>query len=719
MRLSFVRASRAADLPSRFPLRLVAAVALGLPTWVQAQSEAPPDAGTDTPAADSPAATTPDDDAHLRIDEVIVTASPLRRTVDELVQPVVVLGGEDLDRLRRGTLGETLESQPGVSTTDFGAGAGRPVIRGMAGPRVEMLENGMSAMDVSDLSPDHAVTISPAQARQVEILKGPATLLYGNSASGGVVNVDNGRLPTQRIDGLHGALDASYGDNGDEGNVSGEANYGNGPHLLHLDLGWREAQDYDIPDAAGVDGSGSRSTLANSELRAKSGAGSYSYISNDGDVFGVSGSRFETTYGLPVEETAFIDMKQTRFDTQMLLMKPFAGFDSLKLRAGSSDYTHTEFEAPGEPGTVFDNVQYQGRIEAVHAPLAGFHGVIGTQFNWRDFSAVGEEAYVPSVVTRQLGLFFLEEKPYSLGKLEFGARVERSDNTPHDGYPDRNFTPLSVSLGSSFDVGDDSHLKLYASRSERAPTPEELYAFGPHAATATFERGHVDADKEVANNIELGFDHHAGPWTFDGSVYYNRIQNYLYAAEVDQGFNADGSGAGGSDGLADRVDEEGTLADDGELLLIDYRQADVRLYGFEAEARYALPLNGPVQAYLRAFGDRVWAERTNGDPLPRIAPLRYGLGLDAHWQALGGSLDLTRVAKRSDVDALETPTSAYTLLNADLDYRFVGSDDDGGVSLYLRGRNLLDEDIRRATSFVKDAAPAPGRALFVGLRMNW
>lgn len=705
MRSLLARTPRAADLASRFSLHVFAAFALGLPGWAQAQS----------PTASPPAEA---DDSHLHVDEVIVTASPLRRTADELVQPVVVLGGEDLDRLRRGTLGETLESQPGVSTTDFGAGAGRPVIRGMAGPRVEMLENGMSAMDVSDLSPDHAVTISPAQARQVEILKGPATLLYGNGASGGVVNVDNGRLPIKRIEGLHGALDAAYGSNGDEGSVSGEANYGNGPHLLHLDLGWREAQDYDIPGAAGVDGSGSRDTLANSELRAKSGAGSYSYISEAGDVFGISGSRFETTYGLPVEEMAFIDMKQTRFDAQALLMKPFAGFDSLKLRLGSSDYTHTEFEAPHEPGTVFNNEQYQGRIEAVHTPIAGFHGVIGTQLNWRDFSARGEEAYVPAVVSRQAGVFFLEEKPYSLGKLEFGARIERSTNTPHDGYPDRDFTPLSVSLGSSFDIGEDSHLKLYASRSERAPTPEELYAFGPHAATATFERGHVDARKEVANNIELGFDHHAGPWTFDGSVYYNRINRYLYAAEVDQGLNADGSGVGTSDGSADLVDEEGTFSDDGELLLIDYRQANARLYGFEAEARYAVPMTGPVQLYLRAFGDRVWAELVNGDPLPRIPPLRYGFGIDAHYRAFGGSLDLTRVAKRSDLAALETPTSAYTLLNAELDYRISGDEDDGSVSLYLRGRNLLDEDIRRATSFVKDAAPAPGRALFVGLRVQ-
>lgn len=653
------------------------------------------------------------------IEEIVVTSSPLGRTADELVQPVEVLSGAELDRLRRGTLGETLEQQPGVASTDFGAGAGRPVIRGLAGPRVEMLENGMSAMDVSDLSPDHAVAISPAQARQVEIIKGPATLLYGNSASGGVVNVDNGRLPTRRIDGLHGAFDGYYGSSGDEGSLSGEANYGSGPHLLHLDLGWREAQDYDIHGAAGVDGSGSRERLANSQLRAKSGATSYSHISDDGDVYGVSGSRFETTYGLPVEDEAFIDMRQSRVDAQALLRQPFTGFESLKFRLGGSDYQHTEFEAPQVPGTVFKNEQYQGRVEAVHAPLAGFRGVVGVQLNWRDFSALGDEAYVPSVVSRQYGLFFLEEKPHRLGKLEFGARIERDTTRPQGNRADRGFTPLSVSLGSSFDIGEASHLKLYATRNERSPVAEELYAYGPHGATATFERGNPDAGKEVASNIELGFDHHDGRWTFNGSVYYNRIRNYLYLAEVDAGLSADGSGLAQSDGAADRVDADGTFAADGEMLLVDYRQANARLYGVEAELNYALLVDGPLTLDARLFGDTVRAELAHGGNLPRIPPLRYGLGVDGSYRRYSGALSLTRVEQQSDIATLETRTDGYTLLNADLGYRLFASDDgERSASVYLRGSNLLDAELRRATSFIKDAVPAPGRAVFAGLRFT-
>jgi iron complex outermembrane receptor protein len=672
----------------------------------QAAATAPADVATDDNAASQPA-------------EIIVTASPLGRTSDELVQPVDVLSGEELDRARRGTLGETLQNQPGVSTTDFGAGAGRPVIRGLAGPRVEMLENGLSAMDVSDLSPDHNVTIAPAQARQIEIIKGPASLLYGNSAAGGVVNVDNGRLPTAVAEGLHGAIDTYYGSNGDEGSFSGEANYGAGPHMLHADYGFREAEDYDIPGYAAIDHTGSHDTLNNSQLRAQSGGASYSYVDDGGDVFGFGANRFVTNYGLPVEQSAFILLHQTRLDTQIILNRPLPGLDSLKFRGGSSLYDHTEFEAKGVPGTVFHNQQYQGRLEAVHVPVMGFRGVLGAQFNWRDFSATGGEAYVPPVYSRQAGVFFIEEKPYSLGKLEFGARVERDTNTPGNGYADRDYTPISASLGSSFNIGQDSHLKLYATHAERSPVPEELYAFGPHGATKTFERGDIAARKEDSNNIELGFDHHTDRWTFNASVYYNAIRHYLYLSEVDEGLNADRSGVADADGVSDRVDENGHFDPEGDILLVDYRQANARLYGFEAEVHYAILRDGPFKLNTRLFSDYVRARLDGGDNLPRIPPMRIGLSFDGRYQRASGSLSYTRSNRHDDTASLETDTAGYNLLDADLSYKlFVSGDGEHSTSVYLRGSNLLNDDIRRSTSFVKDDILAPGRSIYVGLRMS-
>lgn len=716
------RAARAQATFTFRPLPITLALTLLASTAQAQQAQDPAQIPAQVPAqlqSPAPSSTANNGDTPEQLDEIVVTANPLGRTADELVHPVNVLSGDELDSKRRGTIGETLEHEPGVSTTDFGAGAARPVIRGQAGPRVEVLENGMSTMDVSDLSPDHAVTIDTAQARQVEILKGPATLLYGNAASGGVVNVSNDRLPTEFTAGLQGEFDSSYGSNGDQGALSAAANYGTGSSMLHADLGWREAGNYDIPGASNVDGSGSQGTLANSHLRTTSGAAAYSYFTDAGSSFGISGSRLESNYGLPVEEEAFIQMQQTRFDAQATLIEPTAFLESLRLRGGSSNYEHIEFEAPGVSGTTFHNKQVQGRLEAVHTPWAGFRGVVGVQGNWRDFSALGEEAYVPPVESQQLGLFVIEERPYRLGKLELGARIEQDSNRP-DGHADRDFTPFSYSLGSLFNLGESSHIKLYATHAERSPAPEELYAFGPHGATSTFERGNVDASNEQANNLEIGFDRHAGPWMFNASVYYNKVSNYLFLSEVDQGLNADGSGTPAADGVADRVDEGGNFDPDAQNILVDYRQADGKFFGYEAELSYSLLQSGPWIVNARLFSDQVRARLDDGQNLPRITPMRYGVGVDGSYARFNGDITYTRVDKQTDIAALETPTDGYDQLDANLSYRFyTAADGFNGASIYLRGTNLLDAEIRRATSFIKDYAPAPGRSLFVGLRMTY
>lgn len=680
------------------------------------------------------------DTGPARLDEIVVTANPLGRTADELIQPVDVIGGTELDRLRAGTLGETLENRPGVATTDFGRGAARPVIRGLAGPRVEILDNGLSTMDVSDLSPDHAVAIDPAHARRIEILKGPSTLLYGNAASGGVVNVVDDRLPDEASPGLSGALDVEYGDNGNARSTHTEFDYSLGPHLMHADYAWRDSQDYEIPGTGDIDGEGARGILLNSAVESRNGALSYNWFGRSGHVFGLSYSRFDARYGLPfghghhAEEgegekhageehedgapTGFIDLEQDRFDTRILLDRPLRGLESLRIRAGYSDYTHTEFEAPGEPGTVFENEQVQARVEATHVAVAGFRGTVGLQFNDRDFVAIGEEAYVPPVRSRSIGLFVLEEREVGFGRVEFGARVDRNRNKPDQGR-ERSFTPLSLSAGAIVDVGEQGHLKLYLTQAERSPVQEELYAFGPHLATATFERGSEDLDIERFHNAELGFDWHAGRFSVDASVYYNRVSDYIFLAETDLNLNADGSGVISPDGEADRVDEDGMFEADGELLLVDYRQADARLHGYEIELGYAL-LQGPVRVDLGAFADSVRARLADGGDLPRITPQRYGVTIALSADRISAGLRYTRVERQDRVAALESPTAGYHLLNADVGVRLFGAADQGSqLEIYARAHNLLDEDIRRATSFVKDLVPAPGRSLYAGLRYRF
>ncbi len=693
-------------------------------------------AQTATPADPSSAAPT-------RLDDVVVTAGPLGRTADELAQPVDVLNGDALNRARRGTLGETLENQTGISTTDFGAGAGRPVIRGLGGPRVEILDNGLSTMDASDLSPDHAVAIDPAHAQQIEILKGPSTLLYGNGASGGAVNVIDERLPDEVTPGFHGALGAEYGSNGDVVQTHSEFDYGFGNHQLHADYAGRDSGDYDIPGAADIDGEGARDTLPNSAVESATGALSYSYIGDAGDVYGFSFGRFDTQYGLPfahghheeeeghdeAEEheehghdeapTGFIDLEQNRFDTRILLMRPFGGFESLKLRAGYSDYKHIEFEAPGEIGTVFNNEQVQARAEATHQPLAGLRGTIGLQLNDRDFEALGDEAYVPPVRSRSLGVFVVEERDFDFVRLEAGARVERTQTDPSGGMA-RDFTPLSLAAGAVFTLSEAAHLKLYLTQSERSPVQEELYAFGPHAATATFERGDEQLGIERFRNIELGLDLHQGRWSFAANLFYNQVRDYIYLSEIDEGLGADGSGTAGSDGVADRVGDDGDFEVDGELLLLDYRQADAQLHGYELEAGYALIADGPVQLQLQVFADEVRATLDGGAQLPRITPRRFGVGLELQSERSNSSLRYTQVDEQNRISALETPTDGYGLLSADLSWRLFGDAGYGQrLEVYARGSNLLDEDVRRHTSFIKDLVPAPGRSGSFGLRYSF
>lgn len=685
-----------------------------------AVTDAPAEVAADAAAVTATATAAADPNGSVALGTVTVRANPLGKTSDQLVQPTTVLSGEKLDRQRRGTIGETLENTPGISTSDFGSGAGRPIIRGQAGPRVDILENGVGSLDVSDVSPDHAVAVDTAHARQIEVLKGPATLLYGSRASGGIVNVIDDRLPIDVTEGLHGSIEGQYGSNADERLGNLELGYGIGHSQFHIDASGRKAEQFDIPGNARVDGTGSQGFLANSRVQSDSGALSYGYISGANSVsFAVS--EFNTVYGLPAEENAFINADQTRYDGQAILNRPLPFLESVKIRGAYNSYTHTEFEDAVTPGTVFFNKQNDERIEAVHVPVFGWRGVFGVQHDFRRFSAVGEESFVPPTHTLQLGAFLVEEHPYKFGKLELGARVERDTNKPEgNGIPDRNYTPVSVSAGSIFnlDAAKAYHLKLYFSRSQRSPVPEELYSFGPHGATATFERGNGNAKLETANNFEIGFDHHDQRWSWELNGYYNRIQNYLFLQETDSGLNADRSGTANSDGVADRVTAEGQLDPEGEFLLVDYRQSNVKFYGFEAQTDYALVTTGPYKVNVHAFADKVVGQVDGGGDLPRVTPMRFGGSVEGKYQRYHATLTYTRVERQGNIAPLETVTGGYNQLGIDLGYRFrLTEDAEQDSELFLRGRNLLNEDERRHTSFIKDVAPLPGTSIFVGFRL--
>lgn len=683
---------------------------------------------------------------------ITVEASPFRRAADDIVQPVDVIAGEELDRKRRASIGEVLENEPGVATTDFGPGVGRPIIRGQGGARVAVLDNGIGAMDVSTLSSDHAVTIDPAHARQVEIIKGPATLMFGSGASAGVVNVVDDRLPDVFVAGLQFEGDYSYADNADERQSHLRARYGVGEVMFGADYAGRKAGLFEIPGFAEVghaeeehegeheeehDEDAPRGILPNSNLRTESYGANLSWI-RPMQVLNAAVSVYDSNYGVPghahghEHEEAHggeepgaaehgedaggvrIDMQQTRFDLRGKWFSPLGGVESLTTRIGVNDYEHTEIEPGGEAGTRFDNEEIEGRLELVHAPLSGWRGALGVQAIDRDFSAVGEEAFVPPVNTHTTGVFLVEERPTDWGRVEAGVRLEQVDHEPElaGAVPDIDFSPLSVSLGTLVELGPRHHLRLNLARAQRAPAAEEVYADGPHLATATFERGDLGLDEETANNVEIGIDRHDARWTWSANIFFNRIEDYVFLA------NADDDG----DGIADLVSEEGELLGpdddlDEALFLVDYAQADAEFYGFELESGYQLIERGPFRLDGRLFADSVRGELRDGSHLPRITPMRFGGGFDAKFGALSGSIGLTRVERQDRIAALETETAGYELLAADVAYTLTAGDT--RTTFYVRGRNLLDEEARRHTSFVKDDASLPGVTLLAGVRIQF
>lgn len=693
---------------------------------------------------------------------IVVEASPFKRSSEELVQPVDVLSGEALERRRNGTIGDVLADRPGVSNASFGPGVGRPVIRGQGGPRVQILDNGIGTMDASSISADHAVSVDPQNAEQIEIIKGPATLIYGGGASAGLVNVVDDRLPDAVTPGLRVGGNFSYGSNADEKTRSAKLRYGVGPWQFGTQYSLRSAGDFSVPGFAtrqheesehdhgddehdhGHEEADSFNILDNSSLRTESYGASTAFVGSRG-MLGAAVTRFETNYGVPghahaheheheegeqeeeaghSHEGVRIDLEQTRVDLRGKLYAPMRGFEALEARIGVNDYRHKEIEQSGAIGTQFDVTEVEARVQLSHEPIAAWKGVTGLQLSDRDFEAVGAEAFVPPTKTRGVGLFVVEQRPFGTGhQLELGGRVDRLEheidgvsNAPF-AQRDQGFTTYSLSAGSAFALGEHLHLRLNAQRAQRAPSTEELYAYGPHLATSSFERGDQSLDPETANNIEITLGRDSGRFTWEGSVYYNRINDYVYLQEIDSGLDADGSGTASSDGVADRVDESGQFDAEGELLLVDHRQRNAEFYGAEIQAGYKLLASGPIRLNLRTFGDVVRGEFARGGDLPRITPARAGIGADARIGALTGDISYQRTVRQERTAALETDTPGYDLLSADLGYvlKLGGAQ----ATFYVRGRNLLDEKIRLSTSFLKDVAPLPGRSIFTGLRIDF
>ncbi len=652
------------------PLALCIGLAVAIPS---ARADETPPTGDDHP------------ETATALDKVTVNAVPLNQSADQLVIPVSVLAGTRLDDARSGTIGQTVAGVPGVQTTAFGAGAGRPVIRGLDGARVSVLANGLGSADVSTVSQDHAVAVEPFLADQIEILKGPTTLLYGSGAIGGIVNLVDGRIP-QAVpeNGLSGRVQANH-DSASNGNTEmARVDIGGDGFALHADAMSRHEGNYDIPGG----------TLANSWVHGKSGALGGSMI-GDWGYAGVSISRYLDQYGNPAEPDdpatgtpgVHISMGQTRLDFKGVLNAPFSGMDRIDVSVSHGDYQHVEYEGR-EVGTTFLNTTNEGRIQFTHAAIAGWTGAFGVQAFDRDFAAIGEESFVPPTTTRGIGLFVTEQREFDRLKVELGARTDHQDSTPEQGER-RDFSPLSLSAGFRWRLANRWHLSLNLDRAQRAPAEEELFSHGPHAASATFEIGDSRLRKETANQAELGLHYHGDAIEAKLAVYHNRYDDFIHLADT------------------------GAIEDD--LPVRQWSQHDATFRGGEAEATFHLAKGAGGHYDLRVWGDAVRATLAGGGNVPRIPAARIGTELNWHNDLWRASLGATRYFKQDKVSAFETDTAGFTLVNARAAWSFFNSDRSSWEA-FVNADNLTNQTARLSTSLLKDQAPLPGRNVSIGVR---
>jgi iron complex outermembrane receptor protein len=632
------------------------------------------------------------------IEEIIVTAAPFSIEEAEATANVDVLSREALDTLPAAGLGDVLAGLPGVRSTAFAPGASRPVIRGLAGPRVQVLTNGLGQVDASALSPDHQVASDPAEATRIEVIRGPSTLRYGGSAIGGVVNVLDERVPQTPVDGaVDGRVSASRSSVDDGHALSGSLKAAGGPLLFALEATRRQSDDYAIPegrisqrlaDVLGVERD-DEDTVVNSASELSQYGGGVSYVT-EGGFFGVAIKRTESDYGTIAEEEVNIDLEQTRVDIRGELTTELGPFAKALLTAGYADYAHTEFEG-AEVGTQFFNEGVEGRLELVQREIDGWQGAVGVQGLRRDFDAAGEEAYVPGTKISEYGVFTLQRVDRGTYGFEGGLRVDGRNLDSEAG--EREFTNVSASAGVFVRPVEQLYAGLSVSRTARAPTETELFAEGPHLATGAFEIGNPGLEAEVNTSIELAAHYDAGRLMLDGHLFYARYRDFIDLRPT------------------------GEVEDD--LPVFVYVATDAEFVGAEAEASLALWREGARALRLEGVYDIVRADSDLGAP-PRIPPWSATARLAYESPTYQGRVEVRRVGEQERVADFELPTDAYTQLNAFVSFKpFAGDPQRSGVTVYLDGRNLTDEEAREHTSFLKDVAPLPGRNIRAGVVLSY
>jgi|SRR6478672_2822593 len=642
----------------------------------------------------------PPEDPTSTLDDVIVTGAPFGISARATTIATTVIDEQALATAPAASLGDLVAGLPGMRSTDFAPGASRPVIRGLSGPRVQVLTNGIGLIDASSVSPDHQVATDPAEANRIEIVRGPATLAYGGTAIGGVVNVLDNRIPTEMPDGVDGMLSAQTSTVDQGWSTSARATFGLGPIAVSLDGVKKAADDYDIPapsisqrlaDAEGIP-RGPGGTQANSFSELQSLGAGASWIGSRGFI-GASYKDLSSSYGTVAEPDVFIELEQTREDVRGELRFDGGPFQKLTGSYGHADYTHTEFEGPGMPGTIFQSDGQEARADLVQRTRDGWNGAFGVQALSRTFEAIGSEAFVPSSHVEEAGIYTVQRLDRTGWGLEGGLRYDRRTvtATPLSGGSEieRDFGNWSGSMAAFIKPTSDLFLGLSLAHNERAPSEVELFSDGLHVATGVYERGDTALDNETVTTLEGTVHYAAG--AFQGDL-------HVYASKYD--------------GFIDERDTGQVFVDGGESFpIFQFVQKGADFRGFEAEAQYDLWTNGDRSLSVQGAADYVDAQTDQG-PAARIPP----------WSATGrlvwtstpfdASLEVRHVGEQDELAAYELGTDGYTMVNLSGSWRPFANP---AVTLFAEGHNLTDEEAREHVSFLKDVAPLPGRNLRVGV----
>lgn len=629
---------------------------------------------------------------------VAVTGNPLGLDADQLIVPVTVLNGRELSIKRESTLGETLNGIPGVSSTSFGPNASRPVIRGLDAERVRIMQNGIGVVDASSLSFDHAVSVDPLVIEQVDVIRGPAALLYGGSAVGGVVNAVDHRIPKEKLEGITGRTEARLGGPANESNMVGVVDVGNGQIAIHADAYARKSNNLTIPGFAVsnrkalTDGTlqTNNGTLKNSSATSDGGALGAS-LTFDSGYLGASYSGFNSNYGTVAEENVRIDMKSQRWDIASEFNDLGKIVNRVKFRLAHTDYQHQEIDA-GIIGTTFKNSGMEGSLEAGHAKIGNMSGVVGLQFQNTTFAALGEEAFVPSTNSQSKALYVYEELPIEQFKFSVGGRTEYTNVdagawAKNPSAQNASFNPTSYALGGLYTFTPNWTLASNISHNERAPSYFELYANGAHLATGQYELGNSSFSKERSNGIDVQIRWKDGKNSFSAGPYYTKFSNFI--GLLNTGTEVDG------------------------LPVAQFSAVAATFKGFEAEGKFNLHDN----LDLKLTGDYVRATNlSSGEALPRIAPLRLGAGLQYQKNSLGARLNVLHAFAQERIAANELATNGYTNISALITYKLPTK---VNVELFAKANNLLNQDIRDSASFLKDIAPQGARSVMIGLRSDF